>query len=257
MAGTIKKILLVFLVFTFIGVMLTRVPVLYQYAGFIRAENQVHQMNTIPISHDLPRKEQQTIEMSAQSVARILSKSEGGIASSTGTILEHNGNYYVLTTAHGITSGCEDVVVWTGGINFLPCRDIVLIDRQTDYSIIKIDHPGLSTPVVLSEVLPHPRAMERVYNLQNKIYYTGFPNSIGPLTLSGRIVGFSSDGHFYTHTYAWSGSSGSGVFTHDGKLIGVVLAIDVGRTMFGVDVLEDLVVVLPTTRVQWHVILGE
>jgi hypothetical protein len=257
MTNSIKKLILLFLTFAFIGAVIVQVPVIYEYAGFVQAEQQIQQTNVVPISSDLTTKERQTIEMSAQSVARILSKSPGGIASSTGTILEHDGSYYVLTTAHGILSGCEDVVVWTGGINFLPCEDILIIDRQTDYSIIKIEHPGLATPIVLEDVIPHPRTLGRVYSLQNKIYYTGFPNSVGPLTLSGRIVGFSSDGHFYTHTYAWSGSSGSGVFSHDGKLIGVVLAIDIGRTVFGVDVLEDLVIILPTSRVRWEIILGE
>ena len=55
----------------------------------------------------------------------------------------------------------------------------------------------------------------------------------------------------YIKSYAWSGASGAGVFTSDGKLMGYVLALDVGQTEFGIDVLEDVVFVVPITFVRW------
>jgi hypothetical protein len=36
-----------------------------------------------------------------------------------------------------------------------------------------------------------------------------------------------------------------------------VIAVDVGQTIYGVDVLEDMVVVLPANRIPWEVITGE
>ena len=91
----------------------------------------------------------------------------------------------------------------------------------------------------------------------NKVYYTGFPNSTGPLTISGEISGYAPDGNFFLHSYAWSGSSGSAVFSHNGKLIGLVVAIDIGRTPFGVQLLSNVVVVVPVSRFDWDKILGD
>ena len=45
------------------------------------------------------------------------------------------------------------------------------------------------------------------------------------------------------------------MFSSDGKFIGVVMAVDVGQTIYGVDVLEDMVVVLPSSRIDWSSIL--
>jgi hypothetical protein len=51
------------------------------------------------------------------------------------------------------------------------------------------------------------------------------------------------------------GSSGSGVFSTKGKYIGIVTAIDIGRTEFGVDTLENIVLVTPVFKVDWSAIL--
>ena len=48
---------------------------------------------------------------------------------------------------------------------------------------------------------------------------------------------------------------GSGVFASDGTFIGIIKAVDVGQTVYGVDVLEDIVVVLLESRINWDLIL--
>ena len=131
----------------------------------------------------------------------------------------------------------------------------MIIDHEADYSIMIIDEPVGVEAVKLKKVLPRSRHWPKLLSLQNKIFYTGFPNSIGPLTISGRVIGFSDDGYVFVHSYAWSGSSGSGVFSSDGSFIGVVMAVDVGQTVYGVDVLEDMVVILPANRINWDSIL--
>jgi len=42
-----------------------------------------------------------------------------------------------------------------------------------------------------------------------------------------------------------------GVFNERGKLIGYILALDVGVSEYGVDILEDIVVIVPTHHVDW------
>jgi hypothetical protein len=49
----------------------------------------------------------------------------------------------------------------------------------------------------------------------------------------------------------WPGSSGSGVFSHEGNMIGIIIALNVGWTAAGFDVLEDLVIVTPLFMIDW------
>ena len=88
----------------------------------------------------------------------------------------------------------------------------------------------------------------------NHVFYTGYPNRRGPFTFDGKIIGYSERGMFVINSFAWGGSSGAGVFTHDGILIGYVVALDIGVTEFGVDVLEDIVMVMPIFRVDWNAV---
>ena len=84
-----------------------------------------------------------------------------------------------------------------------------------------------------------------------KLIYTGYPNTIGPVTLEGKVMGMSLDEFIYFNSYAWSGSSGSGVFNFDGKFVGYIVALDVGRTEYGYDVLENVILVTPNYKIDW------
>ena len=75
------------------------------------------------------------------------------------------------------------------------------------------------------------KAQKKMPKLLDKIFYTGYPNNTGPLTLGGRIAGFSDSGFIYIDSYAWTGSSGAGVFDQDGNLIGIIdVANEIGLT---------------------------
>ena len=88
----------------------------------------------------------------------------------------------------------------------------------------------------------------------NHVVYTGYPNSIGPLTVQGNIMGFDPAGLIYVQSYAWSGSSGSGIFDQSGNLIGYILAIDVGQNEYGTAILENVMLVVPIYYVDWSVV---
>ena len=57
------------------------------------------------------------------------------------------------------------------------------------------------------------------------------------------------------HSFAWGGASGSGVFGANGEFVGYILAIDIGETSYGIDVLEDIVIVVPAFKIDWATIL--
>lgn len=255
---TRRIILLFLLIGVFIGVFAKNYPTLNGYTGSLIKEFNAREKGPeiIQVSSNLSKKEIQTVNKSAASAVRIISRDQSGmVAASTGTVFTHDDIFYIITVAHGIVGDCSTTIVWSGKSNFTPCLDIIAIDREADYSIMVIDKPIGVEAVELASVLPRRKQWSKSVSLQNKIFYTGFPNSVGPLTISGRVVGLSDINYIFVHSYAWSGSSGSGVFSSDGKFIGVVMAVDVGQTIYGVDVLEDMVVVLPSSRIDWSSIL--
>ena len=66
-------------------------------------------------------------------------------------------------------------------------------------------------------------------------------------------MGFNDNEDMFIHSYAWSGSSGSGVFNEDGKItLAISLAIDVGTGIeYGPEVLENIVIVVPLFKIDW------
>ena len=80
------------------------------------------------------------------------------------------------------------------------------------------------------------------------IVYTGYPQAMGPFTFDGNIVSHSIENDmFFINSYAWAGSSGSGIFNSQGKFIGVITAVSIANTEHDIDVMEDLGIVTSLT----------
>ena len=110
-------------------------------------------------------------------------------------------------------------------------------------------------PIRIPQDLPSGTQWKKSYSILNKIIYTGYPNDIGPLTLRGDVIGYNKDEYLYVFSHAYGGASGSGVFSKQGKYIGYVVAIDVGSTELGTDVLENIVIVAPALNIDWNLVL--
>ena len=207
---------------------------------------------TTNVTLALPQIERNTLRRSRQSTVRVLSISEEGrVATSTGTYFTAGRKYYVLTVMHGLVGPCDVTRVWSSAEGFTDCNRIVVGNPAIDYAIIEVDEiPSLSA-VSLPRALPRAPEWKESLSAQTKVYYTGFPNSTGPLTFGGRIAGYADGDFIYIHSFGWGGASGSGVFTDSGEFIGYILAIDIGQTTYGIDVLEDIVVVVPAFKVDW------
>ena len=225
-----------------------------------------HRMSTLPsiyeiqdfdnVSNDLPSGEQKAIKKSRNSNVRVFSKdSEDGVAASTGTYIEANGNYYVVTVSHGVLGPCEELAIWTEEEEFMACEEYIVIDTISDYAIIKVGEIPSRTPVKIPESLPDSSEWKQALSIQKQTYYTGFPNNSGPLTIDGRIIGVTNGGYIYIKSYAWRGASGSGIFNSDGKYIGLVFAVDMGETELGIDVFENVIIAVPTFAIDWSTII--
>jgi hypothetical protein len=202
----------------------------------------------------LIRQQAKVIKKSRTSTVRVLStSSDAMISSQTGTYVTIFGRYFVVTTAHGILGDCENTKVLVEEMQFSDCTRFIELNRQIDYLLMEIKEIANLKAISIPRDLPSSRHewLEDL-SVMNRIFYTGYPNSIGPLTIDGHIAGYTSDDFIYLNSYAWSGSSGSGVFSQSGNYIGYILAIDVGGSPYGFpQVLEDIVLVVPAFKIDW------
>ena len=176
-------------------------------------------------------------------------------SSMTGTYFVANDRHYVLTVHHGVNGPCWLITIIHNGQEY-ECKEYVVKDEENDYVILETKEPIHNrTPIRIPEDLPYRSQWKPAYSLLNKIIYTGYPNTLGPLTLRGDVVGYGNE-YLYVFSHAYGGASGSGVFTKEGKYIGYIVAIDVGSTEFGVDILENVVIVAPAFNVDWSAVLN-
>ncbi len=192
------------------------------------------------------------IKKSRQSSVRIVSifPEEQLISTSSGTYFESYGGYFVVSVAHGIGGPCENTKIVVDDVVH-DCKKYIYIDQNQDYSIIQVEKIENRKPIKIPQDLPKNNQWRKSLSLLNKVVYTGYPNNIGSLTISGEVAGFSSSEYIYIISYAWQGSSGSGVFDHSGKYIGYVVAVDVGQTDLGVQILQNVVLIVPAYKIDW------
>jgi len=74
------------------------------------------------------------------------------------------------------------------------------------------------------------------------------------VTVEGKVMSYAHGDIVFLHSYGWSGASGSGVFNQNGQLVGYISALLVGESEHGIDVLEDVVIVVPLFNINWSII---
>ena len=189
-------------------------------------------------------------------IISLSAENTGYFSTATGTYFEAYGSHFVITVMHAIQGPCEfTTVVHNDEVH--SCIKYIATDTQHDYAIIQVDPIADRTPIDIFKDLPRNTEWKRSYSLMNRLVYTGYPNTIGPLTISGDIAGFAGFDYIYMLSYAWAGSSGSGVFDHRGRYIGYVVAVDVGQTEFGAQVLQNVVLVAPSFNVDWTKVITD
>ena len=203
-------------------------------------------------SHHYDVSDKQAIRRSVNSAVRVFSMDleAGALSSLSGTYFIHNDKYYVLTSAHGIIDGCDKLMV----MHFeetSKCLRMVTLNKKVDYAIFEVEQVMSRKPIKIPRALAN---WKKSYNLLDKIYYTGYPNSVGPTTWTGTISGYTGD-FVIVQSYAWSGASGSGVFDETGELIGIIMALDVGAGEYGYQVLNNFVIVVPIWQVDFSGIM--
>ena len=224
----------------------------------LRAPTSAELKSLDNISSDLDTKETRAVPRSRSSILQVLSGRQGkdGFAKMSGTYVTRKDKFYVITAAHGIMGECDHFYVATRDSSVYECIRYIVINEGVDYAIIEIEEVPHRVALKLSTLRPSNRERTQELAVLTDVFYTGYPNGLGPLTFRGAIAGLSQENYVYLHSYAWPGSSGAGVFSYNGHMIGIIIALNVGLTGAGYDVLEDLVIVTPLFKIDWELVYG-
>jgi S1-C subfamily serine protease len=158
----------------------------------------------------------------------------------SGTLFEIGGQHLVFTAAHVIND--MPVVSIAGRNGEMVFGTTILIATDVDMAIILVPKMNSREPMEFKQ-----RSKRDIDELVGtEVTYTGFPSHHDLLTIDG-IIASEEDGNLVMHSYAWPGSSGSGVFDMRGNFLGVVRAVDVGVWSYQVppQLVEDIVWIAP------------
>ena len=172
--------------------------------------------------------------------------SSGDGSYGTGTYFRHRSNRFVLTARH-VVEGSSEIFIEVNPLNRVPA-EIVYVSENRDIAILICDDIPGKKPMRFRE----RRSTSRGLNL----FYSGYPSRHDLLTIAGTIAGYENWGEqkIIMHSYAWPGASGSAVFDDRGRLVGVLIAVDVARMTIhphpSYRIVEDIVWVEPTLDVE-------
>lgn len=196
--------------------------------------------------------------VSRLSAVKVLSISteEAQFLTSSGTYVSLDGRYFILTTAHGINRECRLIkfIPATGDGSPVDCIQIIIINSYMDYAIIEVEEISESKPIRIDRDVPNNRDWPATFAALNELVYSGYPNNMGIVTVEGKVMSYSHGDIVFLHSYGWSGASGSGVFNQEGQLVGYISALLLGESEHGIDVLEDVVIVVPLFNINWSII---
>ena len=189
--------------------------------------------------HNLSISEQRA-RSAAVKVRSLLQRGHG-----SGTYMIAYGRRVVVTAAHVVRS--ESVMAIDGRDGETVVGQVVFIDTDIDIAFIVV--PEMETRTAM-RYRPQHRFDDRLVG--TSITYTGFPSHHDLLTIRGYVSAVEK-GHIVTNMFGWFGSSGSGVFDQQGRLVGIVSGIDIGN--FGIRIpLESIVWVAPISQIDLEIL---
>jgi S1-C subfamily serine protease len=162
----------------------------------------------------------------------------------SGTYFKYKGHKMVVTAAHlyalggGIPLVDEAMIVTP---HEKVAGKLVYIDKISDIAIFKV-------PTLDSRKAAQFRRTAS-YEIGSDVVYSGFPGANSLLTIPGRLSGDGFGTDIAMHSFAWGGSSGSGVFDEDGRYVGVVVSIMVGRGFQGRQLVGSIVYIAPANMI--------
>lgn len=165
------------------------------------------------IADEIRRLQQNKVEMNiVQQVVFIVNETQGSLGS--GTTIKYNNKYYIITAAHVVGYSDKNKIILKENGNTIGELKVVKILKDKDLALMETKDPDL-IPRFYAEIgtMELPKTA--------KVYICGNPTGIEDVFSEGRIINYSKH-VMYIQDHCYFGSSGGGVFSLDGKLIGVV-----------------------------------
>jgi hypothetical protein len=163
-----------------------------------------------------------------------------GMGRGSGCYVTYKGAHLVITAAHVIDDATTNWLWVVRGEKKVKAHP-VYFDGKEDIAILATPPMEMATPTRLVIRTPYPK-------LGEELTYSGYPGHHDLLTIRGEVVGYekiSSDREkLVVHTYGWPGASGSCFFDKIGRMVGVLVAIPVGRG-YVAQLLESMVFATP------------
>jgi S1-C subfamily serine protease len=182
--------------------------------------------------------------ISRNSAVRVQIDYGGALIGGSGTYFKWKGHNMVITAAHLYAFGggselVDEAVITTPREKVI--GKLVYMDKYVDIAIFAV--PELES----RKAAKFNRADG--YEIGEPTVYSGFPGPNNLLTFDGTMSGEGYNTDIAMHSFAWPGSSGSGVFNSDGEFLGVVVSIMVGGGPSGKQLIGSVVYVAPAALI--------
>jgi len=230
-------------------VMMTLVPSCTQQSAATPHEQAIQELKESQECCFLEYGVKDSVEGYANKVSRnaavmVHVQQDGARYRGTGTYFKYKGHHIVVTAAH-IWAKNVPTLLKDGALITSPEEKVighlVYFDPYTDIAILRI--PALESRKA-AKLIRDP-----LYSVGETVVYSGFPGQNSLLTFEGELAGDGYGTDLAMHSMAWGGSSGSGVFDSDGRFVGVVSSIMVGRGFFGPQLVGTIVYIAPANLI--------
>ena len=165
----------------------------------------------------------------------------------SGTYMVAYGRRIVATAAHVVRN--ESTMLVEGRKDEAVIGKVVYVDHNVDLAFLVVPEMKTRTAV---RYRPQLRYNETLVG--TNLTYTGFPSHHDLLTIRGYVAALEHN-MIVANMFGWFGSSGSGVFDDQGRYVGCVSGIDMGRYGGGYRIpIEEIVWVAPITSIDQEVL---
>lgn len=161
----------------------------------------------------------------------------------TGTLIDYYGTTVVFTAKHITTEGLIYDITANNGER----KEALLFhtDSSFDFSVLLVDDFETIEPIKFKKHNYNSKSF-----LDLNIIFSGYPSTHSLLTSRGRVAGYEYNS-VIIHAVAWSGSSGSSVFSSNGNFIGILFGVSTDAEFGFPTTIDNIIWIVPYYNIDW------